>query len=114
MLLLLWESHRGSTTDLLRYDSSGMRQVYLRAVPGVQSRMTYDDAFRIHGISDTSTGSANWTYDYDPLDRLTSGVSASVTRGWTYDANGNRLTEAGTGACSYSNSPTTHQSTAIT
>lgn len=34
-----------------------------------------DNAFRITGITDTSTGAANWSYGYDLLDRITSAVS---------------------------------------
>ena len=49
-----------------------------------------------------ATGSANqWTYGYDNLDRLkaaenaaTSGLAASTKLGWSFDATGNRLTEA--------------------
>jgi len=40
-------------------------------------------------------------YGYDALDRLTSAVKTGTTRGWTYDANGNRLTQTGTGAATY-------------
>jgi RHS repeat-associated protein len=39
-------------------------------------------------------------YGYDVLDRLTSAMTASATFGWTYDANGNRLTQTGTTAVS--------------
>jgi hypothetical protein len=33
------------------------------------------------------TGAANWTYDYDPSDRITSRAGGTITRGWTYDSN---------------------------
>jgi YD repeat-containing protein len=62
---------------------------------------TYDNALRITGISDTSTGSSSWTYGYDSLDRLTSGADGTITRGWTYDANGNRLPETGSSPSTY-------------
>jgi RHS repeat-associated protein len=55
----------------------------------------YDDAFRITGITDTTSSALSWTYGYDDLDRLTSASKAGTTRGYTYDANGNRLTETG-------------------
>ena len=51
----------------------------------------YDDAFRTTGITDTVTPANSYTYGFDGLDRLTSAVKTGTTRGWTYDANGNRL-----------------------
>ena len=75
---------------------------------------TYDNAFRITGIADTSPGAVNWTYGYDALDRITGGTSPSTTRGWTYDANGNRLTESGTAASAYTVAPASNQITSIT
>jgi len=74
---------------------------------------TYDNALRITGISDTSAGSSTWTYGYDALDRLTSGADGTITRGWSYDANGNRLTETGTSPSTYTISPTSNQITGI-
>jgi hypothetical protein len=53
------------------------------------------------GYGDTSTDAANSTYGYDTLNRLTSRTSPSITRGWFYEANGNRQTETGTAASTY-------------
>jgi RHS repeat-associated protein len=64
----------------------------------------YDDAFRITGITDAANSALSWTYGYDSLDRLSSAGNASTTQGWTYDANGNRLTETGTTPSTYTNS----------
>jgi RHS repeat-associated protein len=105
-----WTWGNGTTTTRT-YDTDG--KISQIASAGTKT-YGYDDAFRITGISDTSTGSANWTYGYDALDRITSGTSPSITRGWTYDANGNRLTEGGTAASTYSISPTNNRITAIT
>jgi YD repeat-containing protein len=55
----------------------------------------YDDAFRITGITDTVAPANSWTYGYDLLDRITSGVKTGTTRGWSCDANGDPMTEAG-------------------
>jgi len=73
----------------------------------------YDDAFRITGITDTVTPANSWTYGYDSLDRLTGGVSSGTTRGWSYDANGNRLTETGTAPSTYTVSSSNNRITAI-
>lgn len=62
---------------------------------------SYDDAFRITGITDASDPSLSWTYGYDDLDRLTSATKTGTTLGYTYDANGNRLTQTGSGASTF-------------
>ncbi len=59
---------------------------------------SYDNANRISGIANTSNSTLSWTYGYDSLDRLTSALETGTTLGWTYDANGNRLTQTGTSA----------------
>jgi len=105
-----WTWGNGTTTTRT-YDSDGKISQIVSAGTKTYS---YDDAFRITGLTDTSPGAANWTYGYDPLDRLTSGTSPSVTRGWTYDANGNRLTESGTAPSNYSISPTNNRIAGIT
>ena len=103
-----WTLGNGTTTSRT-YDTDG--NVRLQANG---QTCNYDNDFRITGITDTSIGSYNWTYDYDTLDRITSGTRASVTSGWTYDANGNRLTETASAPSTYSISPTSNQITAIT
>jgi RHS repeat-associated protein len=61
----------------------------------------YDDAFRITGITDTTNSALSWLYGYDNLDRLTSASKTGTTIGYTYDANGNRLSQTGTSATTY-------------
>jgi RHS repeat-associated protein len=62
---------------------------------------SYDDAFRITGITDTTNSALSWSYGYDDLDRLTSATKTGTTLGYSYDANGNRLTQTGTGASTF-------------
>ncbi|WP_116809564.1 RHS repeat-associated core domain-containing protein [Steroidobacter cummioxidans] len=62
---------------------------------------SYDDAFRITGIADASNAALSWTYGYDDLDRLTSASNTGTTLGYTYDVNGNRLTQTGTAASTF-------------
>ncbi len=100
-----------STTVTRSYDGDG--NITQISSNGLQT-LSYDNASRISGITNTAAGSSNWTYGYDPLDRLTSGGNGTISRGWTYDANGNRLTEAGTSPSTYSISPTSNQITGIT
>ena len=82
--------------------------------PGSQETLGYDNASRISGITNTASGSSSWTYGYDALDRLTSGTSSSVTEGWTYDADGNRLSETGAAPSTYSISSTSNEISVIT
>ena len=60
-----------------------------------------DDAFRITGITDTVDATKSWDYGYDLLDRLTSATRTGLTQGWSYDANGNRLSQTGTSPSTY-------------
>ena len=75
---------------------------------------TFDNANRISGISDSSNSALAWTYGYDALDRLTSATTSAITDGWTYDANGNRLTQTGTTPITYTVSATSNQLSATT
>ena len=95
-----------STTTSRTFDTDG--KISALSSAGTKA-FTFDDAFRITGITDTATGSANWTFGYDGLDRLSSAVTGAVTHGWTHDANGNRLTETGSSASTYSVSSTSNR-----
>lgn len=65
---------------------------------GVTNTYTVDDASRITEISDSGLAVNTFVFGYDLLDRVTSGTSPALTRGYSYDANGNRLDETGTEA----------------
>jgi RHS repeat-associated protein len=73
----------------------------------------YDDAFRITSITDAANGALSWTYGYDTLDRLNSATTTGTTQGWTYDANGNRLTQTGSTPSTYTNSPSSNRVSSI-
>ena len=60
------------------------------------------------------TPANSYSYGYDGLDRLTSAVKTGTTRGWTYDANGNRLTETGASASTYTIVSTNNRISSIT
>jgi RHS repeat-associated protein len=62
----------------------------------------YDNAFRITSITDATDPSFSQSYGYDLLDRLTSAAGTSLNQSWTYDANGNRLSQGGSSSTSYS------------
>jgi RHS repeat-associated protein len=74
---------------------------------------SYDDAFRITGIADAGSSALSWTYGYDSLDHLNSATSTGTTQGWTYDANGNRLTQTGTTPSTYTNSGASNRVSSI-
>jgi RHS repeat-associated protein len=70
---------------------------------------SYDDAFRITGITDATDSSLSWTYGYDDLDRLTGATQTGTSLGYTYDANGNRLTQTGSGASTFTIDPNSNR-----
>jgi RHS repeat-associated protein len=76
---------------------------------------SYDSAFRITGMTDADNSGLNQSYGYDALDRLTSTTSPSIDDTWTYDANGNRLTQTlrSTQPWALAISPTSNQLTGI-
>lgn len=73
----------------------------------------YDNALRITGITNSSNSALSWTYGYDLLDRLTSATKTGTTQGWTYDADGNRLTQTGTVTGTYTPSTTSNRLNSI-
>jgi RHS repeat-associated protein len=72
-----------------------------------------DNAFRITGITDLNDSTRSWTYGYDLLDRLNSASKTGQTIGYTFDANGNRLTQTGTQTATYTISSTNNSITSI-
>jgi RHS repeat-associated protein len=88
----------GKITDI---DSAGLKTY------------SYDDAFRITGITDATNSSLSQTYGYDLLDRLTSATGTSLNQVWTYDANGNRLTQTGSAPSTYTVSSTSNRLSSV-
>jgi len=74
---------------------------------------SYDSAFRIAGITDSDNGALSQSYGYDLLDRLTSATGTHLNESWTYDANGNRLTQGGTSASTYTLATASNQIASI-
>jgi RHS repeat-associated protein len=72
----------------------------------------YDDAFRITSVTDQDNSANSWSYGYDTLDRLTS-ATGSQTQSFTFDANGNRLTQGGTSSSNFTVSPTTNRLSSV-
>jgi RHS repeat-associated protein len=81
---------------------------------GVTLGYSFDNANRISGITDSSNSALSWTYGFDSLDRLTSATTSAITEGWTYDADGNQLTETGTTPITFTPSTSSNQLTATT
>ncbi len=96
-----------STTVSRSYTEDGVPNQIVTA--GVTNGYTQDNAMRITGISDSGLSSNTWTFGYDVLDRVTSGSSSALSRGYTYDANSNMLTETGTVAYTASITSTNNQ-----
>jgi RHS repeat-associated protein len=76
--------------------------------------LTYDNARRISQLQDSTT-STTQTLGYDNLDRLNSYSGTYGTRAWTYDNNGNRLTQSvGSATDTYSIASTSNRLTSLT
>jgi RHS repeat-associated protein len=73
----------------------------------------YDNAFRISSLSDTLFSSSSYTAGYDALDRLNSLAQTGVTSTWTYDADGNHLTQTGTSSVTTTPSTTSNRLNSI-
>jgi RHS repeat-associated protein len=87
----------GNATTVSRtFDEDGNPAHIVTAA--VTNTYTVDNASRITGVSDSGLASNSWTFGYDLLDRVNAGTSTALTRGYTYDANSNRLTTTGTTA----------------
>jgi RHS repeat-associated protein len=96
-----------STASTRSFDKDGNPNQIVTA--GVTNGYTVDYASRITGISDSGLSSNSWTFGYDLLDRVTSGSSSALSRGYTFDANSNMLTETGTVAYTASITSTNNQ-----
>lgn len=102
-----------STLTVRTYDTDGK---VTQVDSGGLKTYGYDDAFRITGITDSTIPANSWAHAYDAMDRLTSATSSAVTQGWTYDGNGNRLTEIGStpSTYTYASGPNSNRLAAIT
>jgi RHS repeat-associated protein len=99
-----------ATLAVREYDHDG--QLTALDSAGLKS-YSYDDALRITGITDATDPILSQTYGYDLLDRLTSATGTSLNQSWTYDANGNRLTQGGNQASTYTVSATNNRISSI-
>jgi RHS repeat-associated protein len=102
----------GNNTNEARvYDQDG-NLTNLEAAEGFS--YSYDSAFRLTGITDVDSAALSQTYNYDLLDRLNSATGPGVNETWTYDANGNRQTQGGASASTYTVASNSNQITGIT
>ncbi len=106
-----WGNGNASTRT---FDTDGKLTTISSSAAAVGNRtLGYDDAFRITSTTDSATSGPTWTLGYDLLDRLNSATKSGTTIGYTYDANGNRLTQTGTSASTYSPSGTSNKLSSI-
>jgi len=98
------------TASSRTFDTDGKLTALSSTASSVGNRtFGYDDAFRITSTTDSASGGPLWTLGYDILDRLNSATKPSTTIGYTYDANGNRLTQTGTSASTYTVAATSNK-----
>jgi hypothetical protein len=101
-----WSWGNGTTVSRT-FDQDGNPSQFISA--GTTNGYTVDNASRITGLSDSGLTSNSFTFGYDLLDRVTSGTSSAITRGYSYDANGNQLATTGTVAFTDSIATTSNQ-----
>jgi RHS repeat-associated protein len=104
-----WQWGNG-TFAVREYDNDGLITDIDSA--GLKS-YSYDDAFRITAITDAIDPNGSQSYGYDLLDRLTSATGTSLNQSWTYDANGNRLTQGGSQPSTYTVSGTSNRLSSV-
>ena len=100
-----------STTASRTFDTDGK---LTQVTSSGQRTFGYDDAFRITAANDVATPANSWTLGYDILDRLNAATKPSTTIGYTYDADGNRLTQSGTSASTYTIPGTSNKLSSVT
>jgi RHS repeat-associated protein len=101
-----WDWGNGTASTSRTFDTDGK---LTQLASSGQRTFGYDDAFRITAANDIADTSKSWTLGYDILDRLSSATQTGTTIGYTYDANGNRLSQSGTSASTYTVSGTSNQ-----
>jgi RHS repeat-associated protein len=101
------------TTVARTYDQDG--KITSITTAGDTVDYGYDNAFRITSVTDTGASGNSWSLPtYDLLDRLESASKSGTSYGWTYDANGNRLTQTGTTATTLTPATTSNELTQTT
>ncbi len=69
----------------------------ITAASSLNLHYVFDAANNVLSITNGVTPGNDQTFSYDSLNRLTQASGIYGSRGYTYDSNGNRLTETGTG-----------------
>lgn len=102
----------GNGTAAIRtFDTDG----YISQIASAGTKTyAFDAASRITGITDATNSALSWTFGYDALDRANSAATTTQTQGFTYDANGNRLTETGTSAATFNNATSSNRLSSTT
>ncbi len=98
----------GNGTVVTRaYDEDGNTTTV--ASGGETDSYAYDAAYRITSDTNVTNGNYSWTYGFDALDRLTSANNISWQETFTFDANGNRLTQGASYTSLFTISPTSNR-----
>ncbi len=101
-----WTWGNGTAT-VRAYDADG--NVSLVNAGGEANSYAYDDASRIASISNAANSNLSWAYGYDVMDRLNAANSTPWQETFTFDADGNRLTQGGSYASTFTISPTSNR-----
>ena len=86
-----WTWGNGTTLSRLHNTDGNASQINSAEVMS----FGYDNAFRLNTYTNTTVPSASATYTYDLLDRLYTAGGNAGSYSWTYDADGNRISQTG-------------------
>jgi len=90
----------GNSTTVGRTYSTDEQVTQLNTA-GDAIKFGYDSALRLTSVADKEVSANSWSAGYDVLDRVTSAATTGTSYGWTYDADGNRLTQSGSNATTF-------------
>jgi RHS repeat-associated protein len=102
-----------AVTETRSFNTDGNLSAVQISTPSENWSLGYDSALRVSSAADTGGGGYSWTEGYDTLDRLTSSTQSGTAYGWTYDTSGNRLTQTGTGASTFTPSTTSNRLSSV-
>ena len=95
------------TTEVRAFNEDGI--VTTVSGGGETDSYTLDAANRITVDTNQSNASLSWSHGYDALDRLTTANSSPLQETFTFDADGNRLSQGGSYSSTLTISPTNNQ-----
>ena len=83
----------GNATNEVRLHNTDGDPSLLTSIESVS--LSYDAGYRLTNLTNSTNNALSWVDGYDLLDRVNGAVQSGTNQGFTYDGDGNRLTQAG-------------------